>query len=60
MDAERIKGLCRWPFENSLEEISGDGASGLIRALQEMQEGWLGRDLSSGGQVTQIPGLAAP
>jgi len=43
LDAEQIEGLCQRLFEKPLAEISGGEASGLIRALQEMREGWLGQ-----------------
>jgi len=42
MDAAQIEGLCQRLFKKPLQEISGGEASGLIRALQEMREGWLG------------------
>jgi len=42
LDAEQIEGLCQRLFKKALGEISGGEASGLIRALQEMREGWLG------------------
>ncbi len=44
MDAGQLEGLCQRLFEKPLGELSGSEASGLIRALQEMQEGWLGPD----------------
>jgi hypothetical protein len=44
LDAEQIEGLCQRLFEKPLEELSSGEASGLIRALQEMREGWLGPD----------------
>jgi hypothetical protein len=44
MDAAQIEGLCQRLFTKSRGELSGGEASGLIRALQEMQEGWLGPD----------------
>src|SRR5208283_118061 len=44
MDAEQVEGLSQRLFEKPLAELSGGEASGLIRALQEMQEGWLGPD----------------
>ncbi len=42
MDAEQIEGLSQRLFEKPLGELFGGEASGLIRALQEMREGWLG------------------
>jgi len=42
MDAEQLAGLAQRLFSKPLGEISGGEASGLIRALQEMREGWLG------------------
>ena len=42
MAAEQIAGLCQRLFAKPLAELSGGQASGLIRALQEMREGWLG------------------
>jgi hypothetical protein len=44
MDAERLDGLCQRLFEKAFEDLSGREASGLIQALQEMREGWLGPD----------------
>ena len=44
MDAEQLEGLAQRLFSKPLGEISGGEASGLIRALQEMREGWLGPD----------------
>jgi len=44
LDAEQIEGLCQRLFATPLAELSGGEASGLIRALQEMREGWLGPD----------------
>ena len=44
MDAEQLAGLSQRLFEKSLDELSGGEASGLIRALQEMREGWPGPD----------------
>jgi len=43
MDAAQIEGLCQRLFKKPLQEISGGEAGGLIRALQEMREGWLGQ-----------------
>jgi hypothetical protein len=42
MAAEQIEDLCQGLFAKPLAELSGGQASGLIRALQEMREGWLG------------------
>ena len=42
MDAGQLEELCQRLFEKPLGEISAGEASGLIRALQEMREGWLG------------------
>ena len=42
MGAEQIEELCVRLFEKPRAELSGGEASGLIRALQEMREGWLG------------------
>ena len=44
MDAEQLAGLAQRLFSKPLGEISGGEASGLIRALQEMREGWLGAE----------------
>jgi hypothetical protein len=44
MDAAQLDGLCQRLFEKPLAELTGGEASGLIRALQEMREGWLGPD----------------
>jgi len=44
MDAGQLEGLCQRLFEKPVEELSGGEASGLIRALQEIREGWLGPD----------------
>jgi hypothetical protein len=44
MDAEQIEDLCQRLFAKPRGELSGGEASGLIRALQEMREGWLGPD----------------
>ena len=44
LDAEQLEGLCQRLFAKPLGELSGGEASGLIRALQEMREGWLGPD----------------
>jgi hypothetical protein len=44
MDAEKLNEFCQRLFEKSLAELSGGEASGLIRALEEMREGWLGPD----------------
>ena len=44
MDAEQLEELSQRLFEKPLAELSGGEASGLIRALQEMREGWLGPD----------------
>jgi hypothetical protein len=41
MDAEQLDTVCRQRYEKPLEELTGGEASGLIRALQEMQ-GWQG------------------
>ena len=42
MDAEQLEGLCQRLFAKPLAELFGGEASGLILALQEMREGWLG------------------
>ena len=44
MDAGQLERLSQRLFERPLGELSGGEASGLIRALQEMREGWLGPD----------------
>jgi hypothetical protein len=50
MDAEQIEGLSQGLYEEPLAELCGGEASGLIRALQELQEGW-DRMMSSFGLV---------
>ncbi len=44
MDTEQIEGSVSDFLEKPLAELSGGEASGLIRALQEIREGWLGPD----------------
>ena len=44
MDAGQLDGLCRRLFEKPLAALTGGEASELIRALQEMREGWQGPD----------------
>jgi hypothetical protein len=44
MSPESLDDLCQRLFEKSVDAISGGEASGLIRALQEIREGWIGSD----------------
>ena len=44
METEKLDELCQRLFEKPIGELNSSEASGLIRALQEMREGWLGPD----------------
>jgi len=47
LDAEQSEGLCQRLCATPLAELCGDDASGLIRAVQKMREGWLRRVTAS-------------